>query len=82
MSMSSTTVVTVDGGEESDVEWAVRIVMGNPDDFLDQIKAYQSQSETFKLGCIVMYEKNDTKIIKMIVLTFTRIGMISADDAT
>ena len=41
-------MVTVEGGEERDVEWAVRIVIGRPDDFLDQIRAYSIQLNPVK----------------------------------
>ena len=39
MSISNTTVVTVAGGEVREVECAVRMVIGRPDDFFDQMSA-------------------------------------------
>ena len=38
----------VEGASVSDVEWAVVIVIGSPDDFFDQIKACSNASEKKK----------------------------------
>ena len=47
--MSKTTVVIVEGACVSEVECAVVIVIGRPDDFFDQIKAYNYYNKENKL---------------------------------
>jgi hypothetical protein len=53
MSISKTMVLTVEGRTAALVEWAVRIVMGKPEDFFDQIKAIFAPRPNFPLVCLM-----------------------------
>lgn len=78
-------MVTVEGGEERDVEWAVRIVIGRPDDFLDQIRAYSIQLNPVKnvlMRIHVVYSKNDIKQLRETCRRINEIDMMPADDVT